>query len=80
MTSVKSHKTIPDSQLCINGKTLSKMREIAEGIFMDSFNNIIVAKNRQSFVVFVEKNVPVRTLTFFKEKYKQCSIKFCEDA
>lgn len=80
MTGIKSHKTIPDSQISLNGKTLSKMREISEGIFMDSFNNIIVAKSRQKFIVFVEKDVPMRTIEFFKSKYTQCIVKFCEDA
>lgn len=80
MNTVRSHKSVPNSQVCISGKTLSKMREIAEGVFMESFHSIIIAKNRQCFIVFVEKNVPPRTMTYFKDKYQQCKVKFCEDA
>lgn len=76
----KSHKSVPNSQLSLDGKTLSKMREIAEGVFMDNFHSIVVARSRQHFVVFIEKGVPDRTIVFFKQKYTQCKVKFCEDA
>lgn len=77
---VKSHKSTPDSQVCLGGKTLSKMREIADGVFMEWYASIILSRDRRYFIVFVDKDVPKRTLEFFKAKYPQCKVKFCEDA
>lgn len=80
MTEIKSHKTIPDSQISLKGKTLSRMREIAADVFMDSFVSITVERKLQMFIIVIENNVPQRTLSFFINKYEQCRVKVCEDA
>lgn len=79
MSELKSHKTIPDSQIPLRGKTLSKMREIAESVFMESFVSINVSRKKQMFIIVIENNVPQRTLHYFIEKYQQCQVKVCED-
>lgn len=80
MSEVKSHKTIPNSQISLRGKTLSKMREIAEVVFMDSFVSINVDRKKEMFIIVIENNVPQRTLHFFIEKYEQCQVKVCQNA
>lgn len=80
MSEVKSHKTKCDSQISLGRKTISRMREICENVFMDSFVSIKVDRKIGMFIVIIDKKVSQRTLDFFIHKYEQCRVKVSEDA
>ena len=74
-----TNTNIPNSQLSLQGKTISMMREIVKGIFCESFISIDVDKNNRVFIVRLENNIDEKRLKYFSEKYKQCVVKVFQE-
>lgn len=71
--------SIPDSQISLQGKTISMMRELAKGIFQESFMSIEVDKKSMMFIIRIENEADKKTIDYFKEKYKQCIVKVFQE-
>lgn len=60
--------------ICIDGKRISTMREIAKSTFEDSFICIEVKMKEGIFVVRIDDNVDKNKLNKFTDKYKLCKV------
>lgn len=61
------------SDICIDGKRISSMREIAKGYFRDSFLFIEVYDGR--FVITANDKIDIDSYDHFTEKFKLCRVR-----
>lgn len=72
MTNRKDRKTYK-SDICLDGKRLRAMREIAEAAFGESFMFIEVSDGR--FLVRVEDTIDMNAYQRFTERYPLCRVR-----
>lgn len=63
-----------NSDICIDGKRIGVMRQIANATFGKSFLSIEVQMPDRIFVVRVDNNIDVIDLKEFEDKYKLCRV------
>lgn len=68
-----TEKKIYTSAICIDGKRIAAMREIAKAAFSDSFLFIEVYDGR--FVITVNDKINMDSYERFKDKYKLCKVR-----
>lgn len=61
------------SDICIDGKRISTMREIAKAVFGDSYLFIEVHDGR--FVIRIDDTIDIASLNKFIEKYRLCRVR-----
>lgn len=63
----------PKSDICIGGKRIGIMRQLAQEVFEDSFLSIEVDERNRVFILRIDdKNV--HKLNSFKQKYPLCKV------
>lgn len=74
---MRPERKIYKSTICIDGKRISEMREIANAIFEGAFMSIEVSDGR--FLVRIDDSVgngiDIDKLERFKNKYRLCNVK-----
>lgn len=63
-----------NSDICIDGKRIGYMRQLARAIFGDSFLTIEVNQHELIFIIRLDNSVDKKTLNDFKQKNKSCKI------
>ena len=76
MVSSREKKTYT-SMICIDGKRMAAMREIAKTAFGEAFLFIEIYDGR--FVVHANDKINVDAYTNFKDKYKLCRVKVYQE-
>lgn len=72
-----SERKIYTSAICIDGKRIAAMREIAKAAFGESFLFIEVYDGR--FVVTANDKIDINVFHKFKEKYKLCKVRVYQE-
>ena len=63
-----------DSQIYVDGKRMSAMKEIAKVKFQDSFLSIGITKTAEKFIIMVNDLVDMKEVEKFEEKYPLCNV------
>lgn len=63
-----------DSDICIDGKRIGTMRQIAKATFRDSFLSIEVRMPDRIFIVRLDDRAPSGELKEFTSKHRLCRI------
>lgn len=73
------NRKIYRSDICIDGKRINAMREIAKATFGESFLFIEVDTSERVFVVRVDDCIDVNKLNQFTDKYRLCKVKIYKE-
>lgn len=63
-----------NSDICIDGKRICAMRELAKEAFEESFLSIEVEMPSRIFVIRVDDTIDINKLNKFESKYKLCKV------
>lgn len=70
-------RKIYTSDICISGKRISAMREIAQATFGQEF--LFIEVNNGRFVVHVKDNIDIDDYEYFTEKYILCKVRIYQE-
>lgn len=72
-----NNRKIYISTICIDGKRISAMREIAKATFGESFLFIEVYDGR--FIITANDKIDINILNKFKDKYRLCKVRVYQE-
>lgn len=73
MNTISSRKKY-NSDICIDGKRIGAMRQLAIAIFEDSFLSIEVQMPERIFIVRLDNEIDPEQLRQFEDKHKLCKV------